>query len=130
MRERSKTRFARTLRRSLTEAERCLWRRLRDRRLLDCKFRRQWPVGPYIVDFVCLELGLVVELDGSQHLDSARDRRRDAFLSAAGFEVLRFWNNDALANTDGVCDVIARWLLARRSPFLPSAQRKDPAQGG
>ncbi|WP_305805747.1 DUF559 domain-containing protein [Stenotrophomonas sp. YIM B06876] len=125
-----KTRFARFLRRNMTEAERCLWRRLRNRRLLDCKFRRQWPLGPYIVDFICLECRLVIELDGSQHLDAARGLRRDAFLRASGFDVLRFWNNEALANTDGICDVIARSLLVLRSPLPPSALQKDPVQGG
>ncbi|MGV8961188.1 MAG: endonuclease domain-containing protein [Stenotrophomonas sp.] len=130
MREGRKTRFAQSLRRRATEAERCLWRRLRDRRLLGCKFRRQWPLGPYVVDFICLECRLVIELDGSQHLDCTRDVRRDAFLRDSGFEVLRFWNNDALANTGDVCDVIARGLTGRRSFFPPSAMPKDPVQGG
>lgn len=119
MRKGHKLRFARTLRQHMTEAEVRLWYRLRDRRLLDCKFRRQVPVGPYIVDFICIEHSLIVELDGSQHLDAATDVARDAFLAAAGFTILRFWNNEVLANTDDVCDVLGRWLEENRQAPVP-----------
>jgi very-short-patch-repair endonuclease len=87
---------ARTLRRSMTEPERKLWRLLRDRRLQGVKFRRQVPVGPYIVDFLCIDRKLVVELDGSQHADSVRDIRRDAWLRSTGYAVRRFWNDAVL----------------------------------
>ncbi len=120
MREGRKTGSARALRRRMTEAEQRLWYWLRGRRLLGCKFRRQHPVGPYIVDFACLEYGLVIELDGSQHLDAAADHVRDAFLKREGFTVMRFWNNEALSDTDKVCDAVAQWLAARpRVPVRP-----------
>ena len=98
---------ARELRRNLTDAERALWRLLRDRRLRGAKFRRQVPVGPFIVDFAAFEHRLVVEVDGGQHAGSPRDARRDAWLGANGFRVLRFWNNDVLANPEGVMEVLA-----------------------
>jgi very-short-patch-repair endonuclease len=120
VREGRKRRFARLLRQRMTDAEVRLWYRLRDRRLLGCKFRRQMPIGPYVVDFACIEHRLVVELDGSQHLGRRADAARDAFLAGAGFSILRFWNNEALANTDAVCDALARWLMAHRLvPALP-----------
>ena len=119
MRKAHKLRFARLFRQCMTEAEVRLWYRLRDRRLLGCKFRRQVPVGPYIVDFICFEHGLVVELDGSQHLDARADAVRDALLTGAGFTILRFWNNEALANTDAVCDALARWLAQHRQVPVP-----------
>jgi very-short-patch-repair endonuclease len=110
MREGSKRTFARQLRRDMTDAEHALWRHLRRRQLLGHRFRRQHPVGPYIVDFVCLEQQIVIELDGSQHADSATDASRDAFLAASGFRILRFWNNDALTRTDDVLDAVLRAL--------------------
>ncbi|MFT4249219.1 MAG: endonuclease domain-containing protein [Pseudomonas sp.] len=114
MRNGQKTSSARALRGRMTDAEHRLWYRLRDRRLFGCKFRRQCPIGPYVVDFACLERHLVIELDGSQHLGSRADSRRDAFLADKGFAVLRFWNNAALANTDTVCGEIVRWLAGYR----------------
>jgi very-short-patch-repair endonuclease len=96
--------FARTLRREQTDAETLMWMLLRDRRLHGMKFRRQHPVPPYTLDFYCHPLRLAVELDGSQHLDSARDQARDAALNDAGIEVLRYWNHDVLARTEQVLD--------------------------
>ena len=88
---------ARTLRSHLTDAEQVLWRHLRMRQLGGCKFRRQRPIGPYIVDFVCLEKKLIVELDGGQHTEQHRyDTLRDRWLNFQGYEVLRFWNDDVL----------------------------------
>lgn len=112
----TKPRNTRPLRYAMTEAEQRLWYHLRDRRMLGCKFRCQWPLGPYIADFACLEHRLVVELDGSQHQDPQRDALRDSRLKALGFTVLRFWNNEALNDTEGVCAVIARWLLDHARP--------------
>src|SRR4051812_28572576 len=89
---------ARHMRREPTEAEKRMWRILRDRRFGRFKFRRQQPLGRYILDFVCLEQKLIVEVDGSQHADSAYDETRDTWLHARGFTVLRFWNNDVLTN--------------------------------
>jgi very-short-patch-repair endonuclease len=104
----------------MTEAERRLWYHLRDRRFLGYKFRRQCPIGPYVVDFVCLSERLVIELDGSQHLDSPTDAIRARFIQGEGFTLLRFWNNEALANTAAVCDRIAHWLgTSGRAPSMP-----------
>jgi very-short-patch-repair endonuclease len=109
--------YARSLRRRQTDAERRLWGRLRDRRLLGAKFARQVPIGPYVVDFCCRERKLIVELDGGQHAVRApAEAERTAFLEALGYRVLRFWNNDALANTDGVLLRIVAALGAGPSP--------------
>ena len=106
---------ARTLRKTPTDAERRLWARLRRRQLDDCRFRRQAPIGRYIVDFACFERRLIVEIDGGQH---ARRRNADAartvWLERQGFKVLRFWNNDVLGNTDGVVATLLGELRARR----------------
>ena len=105
--------FARRLRREQTNVERKLWYKLRDRRIDGFKFRRQQPIGPYIVDFVCFETKLVVELDGGQHADdknAAADAVRTAFLKSQGFRVLRFWNLDLIESFDGVLDRIWREL--------------------
>jgi len=102
---------ARRLRRRLTDAERALWRNLRDRQLDGHKFRRQHPLGRFVVDFVCLEEKLVVELDGGQHaLQKNADAARTAWLNREGYRVLRFWNNEVLRNTDGVLAEILRIL--------------------
>jgi very-short-patch-repair endonuclease len=111
--QRDPTSFARALRKSSTDAERLLWSRLRAGRCEGLKFRRQQPIGRYIVDFVCLERRLVVELDGGQHAlpeDRRKDCERDAWLEKEGYTVLRFWNNEVLANTDGVLEVIRKKL--------------------
>ena len=97
----------RELRRNQTEAEKQLWRRLQGRQVGNCKFRRQHPIGPHIVDFVCLDRGLVVEVDGGQHNDAAdADERRTAWLNGRGYHVIRFWNNEVTANIEGVLATI------------------------
>ena len=93
-------------RRAPTDAELRLWRLLRDRRLSGLKFRRQVPVGPTIVDFLCVGARLIVEADGSQHGESLGDARRDACLARQGWTVLRFWNHDILPNRGSVIDTI------------------------
>ncbi len=99
--------FARDLRRFSTEAEKRLWAHLRGRQLDGWKFRRQQRLGSYIADFACLEAGLVIEADGSQHAEQvAYDDERTRFLEGEGFRVLRFWNNEVLANTQGVVESI------------------------
>ena len=104
---------ARALRKQAPDAERLLWKRLRNRQLNGHKFRRQTPVGPYVVDFLCLEHRLVIELDGGQHADQQeKDAARSARLAAWGFRVLRFWNHDVLGNTEGVLQVIRDALAA------------------
>jgi very-short-patch-repair endonuclease len=119
MRTRDIPKFARaqTLRAASTEAERKLWYRLRDRRLGGTKFVRQAPVGPYYADFVCRACKLVIELDGSQHADSAHDDKRDAILIALGYRVLRFWNADVLGSIDDVCETIVAAVEGRLAPF-------------
>jgi very-short-patch-repair endonuclease len=96
----------RRLRRQATDAERKLWFALRDRRLGGFKFVRQEAIGSYIVDFVCREKRLVVEVDGGQHAENRRDHVRDRSLAADGYHVLRFWNSDVLKNRDGVLSTI------------------------
>ncbi|RYE03891.1 MAG: endonuclease domain-containing protein [Sphingomonadales bacterium] len=92
---------ARRLRREATDAEQRFWLEVRDRRLGGFKFRRQATIGPYVVDFLCAEKSLIVEIDGGQH-NEAVDRKRTAFLGTKGYRVLRFWNNDVLTNMPGV----------------------------
>jgi very-short-patch-repair endonuclease len=97
---------ARAMRRAPTDAERRLWRLLRDRRLDGLKFRRQVPVGPYIADFLCVGTRLIVEADGSQHAENSRDKVRDAHLAGEGWRLLRFWNHEVIQNREGVLDTI------------------------
>ena len=100
---------ARQLRRRSTDAERKLGSILRNRQLAGYKFRRQVPIGNYIVDFVCFEAHLIVEVDGGQHGEQqAYDRQRTAWLEGQGFRVLRFWNTEVLGNVEGVKEVIVR----------------------
>ncbi len=100
-------RFARALRKNATDAERHLWNELRGRRLVGFKFRRQRPFGPYVCDFICLEASIVIELDGSQHVErSDYDERRDAFIRSYGYRVLRFWNADVVDRTESVMETI------------------------
>jgi very-short-patch-repair endonuclease len=115
--------FARHLRQQQTDAERRLWSRLRSNRLLGCKFRRQHPIGPYFADFACLEIGLVVELDGGQHAaerGKLHDGMRSDVIAGYGLEVVRFWDNDVLRDTDAVILAIARKIeaLTRAAPTL------------
>jgi very-short-patch-repair endonuclease len=93
---------SRNLRVNQTDAEKRLWSKLRSRQIGGFKFVRQEPIGRYICDFVCRETKLVIEVDGGQHAESARDKVRDEFLAEQGYRVLRFWNNDVLSNMDGV----------------------------
>ena len=94
---------ARELRRRMTQAERLLWRHLRARRFFGYKFRRQVPIGPFIVDLVCMDARLVIEVDGGQHAcRHLQDEARDAFLAREGFRTVRFWNNEVLGNVEGV----------------------------
>lgn len=121
------TNRARALRRDSTEAERKLWSLLRSRRLSAYKFRRQFPIGPYIADFACFAHRLVVELDGGQHASAvAYDEARTRCLAAQGWCVRRFWNNDVLANPEGVLTTI---LAALTNP-LPSGEGAERLRGG
>jgi very-short-patch-repair endonuclease len=108
--------FARTMRAKPTDAEHRLWQHLRAGRLSAFKFRRQQPLGNFIVDFVCLEARLIVELDGGQHNGSVSDVKRDEWLASQGFVVLRFWNNEVFENLEGVVERILVQLQAAPSP--------------
>jgi very-short-patch-repair endonuclease len=115
------TQLQRNLRNHPTNAEHRLWQRLRNRQIEKCKFRRQHPFGDFIVDFVCLERRVIVELDGSQHASNTPyDRSRTSFLNKSGFIVLRFWNNQVLEDIDGVLGMIWQTLIARETPSPPN----------
>jgi len=108
---------SRELRTNATKAERALWRQLRNRQIAGVRFNRQVPIGPYICDFVARTEKLVIELDGGQHCSQADyDSARTSFLSARGYRVIRFWNNDVLGNLEGVVKVIAAEFSDRPSP--------------
>ena len=114
------------MRRTLTNAERIVWYGVRAHRLHGTSFRRQDPIGPYIVDFVRHAAKLIVEIDGGQHFETEHekhDARRDVFLTAKGYRVLRFSNHDVMTNRQGALEAIGTALVA--SPSLPS-----PASGG
>jgi very-short-patch-repair endonuclease len=103
------TPLARKLRRAQTDAERLLWSKLRNRGLAGWKFRRQMPIGRFIVDFCCPDAWLIVELDGVRHTRddiASRDDARTKDLEQRGFLVLRFWNPEVFSNIDGVCETI------------------------
>ena len=111
------TQIAKILRKTSTKAERLLWRYLRAKRLEGYKFRRQEPIGNYIVDFVCFEKRIVIEVDGSQHqIETDKDTIRDEWLRKQGFKVLRFWNNEVLRNMEGVYEVIKESCLSHPPP--------------
>ncbi|MEO8558337.1 MAG: endonuclease domain-containing protein [Rhodospirillales bacterium] len=108
---------AKELQRNLTDVERKLWSRLRNSQLDNFKFRRQHPIGPYIVDFFCEQVRLIVELDGGQHSEAANaDARRTAYLNTFGYRVIRFWNNEVFENIDIVLDSILAELRKGPSP--------------
>ena len=114
--------FAKSLRKNMTDAEALLWRHLRAHRLRGAKFRRQQPIGPYIADFVHFEARLIVEADGGQHNESISDAQRDEWLRARGYKVMRFWNNEILADPEGVLEQV---LLALSEISLsPTLSRK------
>ena len=116
MRPNQKRGFARQLRRRMTDAENRLWFHLRNRALDGRKFRRQVPVGPYVVDFACVQARLAVELDGGQHAGNLKDPARTAFLRKQGYRVLRFWNNDVLQRTDAVLEQVLTALVPDPDP--------------
>ena len=119
--------LAKSMRSGATEAEAVLWKRLRAGRLLGFKFKRQQPIENYIVDFVCFEQKLIVELDGGQHADSAlaaADAARTQWLEAKGYRALRFWNDEALNRTDDVLEAIIAALRAHPSPQPLSRKRR------
>jgi very-short-patch-repair endonuclease len=121
---------ARQLRTNATEAEKVVWKMLRAHRLNGAGFRRQTPIGPYIVDFVSHSLRLIVEIDGGQHFEDDHlkaDERRDEFLRSKGYRVLRFTNLEVLTNGDGVLSTIAD--AGARAPSLPLPRRRGRGSG-
>ena len=132
------TGVAKRLRKEATDAERVLWREVRAHRFAGVKFKRQEPLGSYVVDFVCYEAKLIVELDGGQHADQKEaDEERTRWLASRGFRVLRFWNNDVLTNIAGVMQVIEKNLpsprpserVLRASPGYPTRGEGDLETG-
>jgi very-short-patch-repair endonuclease len=119
-----KTDRARRFRGASTNVEGVLWYRLRGRRLNGYKFVRQAPIGPYVVDFICRECRLIVEVDGGRHADSQSDAVRDKWPADRNYRVLRFWNSDVSRNLAGVLETIAT-ALAESSPHPD--RRGDPA---
>ncbi|MDE1969046.1 MAG: endonuclease domain-containing protein [Alphaproteobacteria bacterium] len=107
--------LARKLRQTPTDAETRLWSRLRRQQVDGFRFRRQQPIGRYVVDFFCPEAKLIIEVDGGQHANDSNTRTR--WFEACGYRVIRFWNNDVLGNTDGVVTRIREVLHASRFPF-------------
>ena len=126
---------ARRLRLNQTDAETRLWRRLRHWPMAGTHFRRQVPIGPYVVDFACMAARLVIELDGSQHGSSenaARDETRTRWLEQAGYRVIRFWNNDLTSNMDGVLEIYAAVhgsTTTEASPFKHNRRPRPDASG-
>jgi len=118
---------AKGLRGAATEAERVMWFRLRAKLFVGLKFKRQVPLGNFIVDFVCMELGLIVELDGGQHGEQLNyDRQRTGWLEMQGFTVLRYWNNQVMAELEAVLESLRLWVEAQELALSPSP---SPASG-
>jgi very-short-patch-repair endonuclease len=114
---------AKALRSNQTEAELRLWYHLRAHRFMDLKFKRQKPIGSYIVDFVCVERMLIVEIDGGQRSEQIEyDQQRDAWLKNQGYIVLRFWNNDVMQQLEGVLEQIRVTAISEPSPPAPLPQ--------
>jgi very-short-patch-repair endonuclease len=126
--ETRKTELSRELRRNATFAEQRLWYRLRSRALYGMKFVRQEPIGPYIVDVVCREHRLIIEVDGGQHAENERDVVRDRWLRDHNYRVLRFWNNDVIKNIEGVLETIASALQRDGLPS-PSPRLRGEGRG-
>ena len=122
---------ARELRRAQTDAEKKLWDRLKGGQLHGIKFRRQFPIGPFFADFCAAKELLVIELDGSQHMDmTARDEKRTKYLESLGYRVVRFWDNDALASTEEVIEKISNLLKDPLvSPWPRAGGSSPPGRG-
>lgn len=116
--------IAQNLRKRSTDAENLLWRHLRRKQIAGVKFRRQQPIDNYVVDFVCFEKRIVIEVDGGQHaINRFKDIEREKYLIENGFIILRFWNNEVLQNAEGVLEVI-RKKCVNHPPLAP------PVKGG
>jgi len=118
---------ARALRQNQTDAEALLWSRLRARQVGNLKFRRQRPIGPYFADFACMEIGLVIELDGGQHAQetgAVHDQKRSDAMTALGFQTLRFWNHEVLTETDAVLEKIVQ-VVETLTPALSRLRERE-----
>ena len=116
--------FAIELRNNATDVEQLLWRQLRNRQVEGAKFRRQQPIESYIVDFVCFNKKVIIELDGGQHSENRDyDMQRDICLRSNGYTVLRFWNNDVIENVEGILEVIRQHCLSD-FPLPPTPARQ------
>ena len=120
-------RLQNSLRHNMTDAEQALWKRLRGCQINGLKFRRQHPYGDFVLDFVCLEAKLVIEIDGGQHMGSEHDQTRDEMLVQSGFQVMRFWNNQVLNELDSVMEAI--WLALQPHPH-PNLPLEGEGTGG
>ncbi len=112
LKKRNKTTIAKKLRSNSTDTEKYLWKYLRGRQLEGFKFRRQHPIGKYIVDFINLERKIIIEVDGGQHLENKKDELRDRWLEEQGYKVLRFWDNEVLTNIEGVMESIRKKIYS------------------
>jgi very-short-patch-repair endonuclease len=124
---------ARKLRATPTDVEQTLWKSLRRTQLRGIAFRRQHPVGPYVLDFYCSSARLAIEVDGGQHaagVTKERDLRRDRWLSSKGIKMLRFWNNEVSANLDGVLQAICTALDSNETPSRRKKSADLPLSGG
>jgi very-short-patch-repair endonuclease len=128
LRERAGVRArARALRKGPTDAEALLWSRLRSRQIGNLKFRRQRPIGPYFADFACVEIGLVIELDGGQHAElsgNRYDQKRSDDMAALGFQTLRFWNHEVLLQTEAVLEKILQ-VAVTLTPTLSRLRERE-----
>lgn len=121
---------AKTLRRNLTDAEQKLWYYLRAHRFMGRKFKRQKPIGRYVVDFICLEEKLIIELDGGQHAESVTyDQERDVWLRSLGYTVLRFWNNEMLNETESVLERLRLAIENREASSETLSLGPSPVNG-
>jgi very-short-patch-repair endonuclease len=121
---------AKQLRTRMTDAERRLWYHLRAHRFRGLKIKRQAPIGPYIVDFICFEHKLIVEVDGGQHAESETDRRRDEWLHKEGYRVMHFWNDDVLKRTENVLGEISNAVQSNCATHLPARSARHPLPQG
>ena len=122
--------WAREMRSRMTDAEALLWRLLRNRRIAGAKFRRQHPIGRYILDYYCVENKLGIELDGGQHGEAVEyDQHRDSWLRTQGILVLRFWNNQMLTETEAVMETIYQAIIANSPPPRRRHLFPSPASG-
>lgn len=116
---------ARALRSNLTESERKIWQSLRKKQCQGLRFRRQVPIGKYIVDFACLDKKIILEINGGQH-SLEKDKRRDDYLRSQGFFVMHFWNHDVLSNLSGVLKTIEQTInIAHPHPDLPPSEGRN-----